>query len=291
MTPTPSKIVITIGGISVNVYSLPGATERSTPVSVLFFLHGRAQKAADYEWVAHSTLEYTDELRKKGGSQGQDLIVVLLDQRNHGDRTVDARANSGWKESPESNERHAIDMYAIYTGTSKDVSFLIDYLPSYLYPSGERTISQWLIGGISLGGHAAWYTLRHEPRINLSIPIIGCPDYLALMSGRAAEKGIPFEPPYIPKTFLALVKQQDPATVPYKAADASNPFYGKKILVLSGAEDKLVPWSASKEFVDNLNVGPDGAKEVTVAPGVGHECTKEMVRNMSRFIWEKALGI
>lgn len=81
MTPTPSKIVITIGGISVNVYSLPGATERSTPVSVLFFLHGRAQKAADYEWVAHSTLEYTDELRKKGGSQGQDLIVVLLVSR------------------------------------------------------------------------------------------------------------------------------------------------------------------------------------------------------------------
>lgn len=207
------------------------------------------------------------------------------------------------------------------------MSFLIDYLPSYLYPSGERTISQWLIGGISLGGHAAWYTLRHGmwprpscdvdralmsthraknqpehpyhrwaklPRIlagDFTDEHTGCPDYLALMSGRAAEKGIPFEPPYIPKTFLALVKQQDPATVPYKAADASNPFYGKKILVLSGAEDKLVPWSASKEFVDNLNVGPDGAKEVTVAPGVGHECTKEMVRNMSRFIWEKALGI
>ena len=61
--------------------------------------------------------------------------------------------------------------------------------------------------------------------------------------------------------------------------------------MLSGAEDKLVPWSASKEIVDNLNVGPDGVKEVVVAPGVGHECTKDMVKTMSKFIWEKALSV
>lgn len=120
---------------------------------------------------------------------------------------------------------------------------------------------------------------------------VGCPDYLALISDRAAQNGIPLEPPYVPKTFLALVAQQDPATAPYKAADTSNPFHGKKILVLSGAEDKLVPWSASKEFVDNLSVGPNGVKEVIVAPGVGHECTKDMVRQMAKFIWEKALAI
>lgn len=53
------------------------------------------------------------------------------------------------------------DIIDVVAGTSKDVSFLIDYLPSYLYPSGARTISQWLVGGISLGGHAAWYSLRH----------------------------------------------------------------------------------------------------------------------------------
>ena len=53
-----------------------------------------------------------------------------------------------------------IDPHLI-AGTSRDVSFLIDFLPSYLYPSGERTISQWFVGGMSLGGHTAWYTLRH----------------------------------------------------------------------------------------------------------------------------------
>ncbi|KAH9930068.1 Alpha/Beta hydrolase protein [Fomitopsis serialis] len=288
----PSKETIVIGGITVNVYSLPGATEPSAPVAVLFFLHGRTGKAGDCEWVAHSTLEWTDELRMSAGVQGQDLLVVTLDQRNHGDRTVDQRSNGGWRENPPArNDRHAVDMYAIFTGTSRDVSFLIDFLPSYLYPSGERTISQWLVGGISLGGHAAWYTLRHEPRVKLGIPVIGCPDYLGLMSDRAALNGIPFESPYIPQSFLTVVAQQDPATASYKAADSSNPFYGKKILVLSGADDKLVPWTASKEFVDNLNVGPEGAKEVIVAPGVGHKCTEDMVRAMSKFLWEQALGV
>ena len=52
----------------------------------------------------------------------------------------------------------------------------------------------------------------------------------------------------------------------------------------------MVPWSASKTFVDRLDVGPDGLKEVILEQGVGHECTKEMVRVMSQFIWEQALA-
>ena len=82
MAPTPSKEVINIGGVAANVYSLPGATETSTPVAVLFFLHGRTQRATDYEWVAYSTLDRTNELRGKAGKQGQDLIVVLLVRYN-----------------------------------------------------------------------------------------------------------------------------------------------------------------------------------------------------------------
>lgn len=45
-------------------------------------------------------------------------------------------------------------------GASLDVSFLMDFLPSYLFPNEERTISQWLISGISLGGHATWIILK-----------------------------------------------------------------------------------------------------------------------------------
>ena len=84
MTPaTFSRETITVGGIAVHVYSLPQVTEPSVPISVLFFLHGRTQKASDYEWVAHSTLEWTDKLRKEAGNPGRDLIVVLLVSQSH----------------------------------------------------------------------------------------------------------------------------------------------------------------------------------------------------------------
>lgn len=291
-----SKQTLNVGGIAVHVYSTPSATDASAPVSVLFFLHGRTGSAQDSEWVAESTLGWIDEQRKASGKSAEDLCDEVespsypQDQRNHGARVVDLHSNSGWREQPPAkNDRHALDMYAIHSGTARDVSFLIDFLPSYLYPSGERTVSSWLIGGISLGGHSTWYALRNEPRITLGVPIIGCPDYTALMTERAGLNGIPWEPPYIPRSLLDLIERYDPAAASYTVPDASNPFLGKKILVLSGGDDKLVPWSASKTFVDSLNVGLGGVKEVIVAPGVGHKCTREMVQAMSRFIWTEAL--
>ena len=46
-------------------------------------------------------------------------------------------------------------------GTAKDVSYLIDFLPAYLFPNNERPIAQWLVAGKSLGGHATWIALTH----------------------------------------------------------------------------------------------------------------------------------
>lgn len=146
-----------------------------------------------------------------------------------------------------------------------------------------------------------------EPRITLGIPIIGahnpssfaicaliictgCPDYIHLMSRRAQASGIAFEPPYIPKTFLALVQRNDPTAVPYTAADASNPFAGKKVLVLSGAADPVVPWESSDAFVKDLSVGPSGAKKVIVYEGVGHTCTDAMLQEMANFVWKHVLN-
>jgi len=87
-------------------------------------------------------------------------------------------------------------LFAIQTGTARDVSFLIDFLPAYLYPQAERKVVDWGIIGISLGGHSAWIVLNEEPRVTLGIPIIGCPDYLGLMEARAKEVGVPFGPYY-----------------------------------------------------------------------------------------------
>lgn len=46
-------------------------------------------------------------------------------------------------------------------GSARDVSFLTDFLPSYLFPYGENKVVEWGVVGISLGGHSAWLSMRH----------------------------------------------------------------------------------------------------------------------------------
>ena len=52
-----------------------------------------------------------------------------------------------------------VDVFA--AGTARDVSFLIDFLPSYVFPRDERTIVEWVVAGISLGGHSTWIALKN----------------------------------------------------------------------------------------------------------------------------------
>ncbi|KAI8970643.1 Alpha/Beta hydrolase protein [Trametes punicea] len=290
--PEPKIQMFVIGGITVNVYSQPKATKPDVPVAVMFLLHGRNGSALKMGEFVNGIYDEVHAHRRKHGGDAQDLYIATFDQRNHGKRLVDKKANQGWFDDPEqNNERHAIDMYAIQTGTAQDVSYLIDFLPSYLFPNEERKISQFLCVGKSLGGHATWIVLRNEPRIKVGVPIIACPDYLALMTRRAKSHKLPVGPPYFPKSLIDLIHRADPVVVPYTALDSSNPFLGKKILVLSGQDDKKVPWTSAKEFVDNLNVGQGGVKEVIVEPGVGHEFSPAMVKECARFVWQHALAM
>lgn len=125
--------------------------------------------------------------------------------------------------------------------------------------------------------------IHHESRS------AGCPDYLRLMTLRAKASNVAFEPPYIPASFLAYVQKEDPVAAPYTLSDASNPFLGKKILVLSGGDDPVVQWECSEAFVKDLEVGSQGAKKVIVYPGVGHECTPAMLKETADFVWDHVL--
>lgn len=67
--------------------------------------------------------------------------------------------------------------------------------------------------------------------------------------------------------------------------------WGKRILSLSGAQDKLVHGSFSKPFLSRLLVaepnGPGGKQEgleVHFIEGVGHEVTPEMVEEAGKWI-------
>ncbi|KAJ8697448.1 hypothetical protein PTI98_004255 [Pleurotus ostreatus] len=232
-----------VSGLNVKIYCHPSqsvceAFAPLPPVSVLFFLHGRGSSLAVVEPIIEKVVMIAHSDDKK-----RDLYVVGLDLRNHGRRLVNEQANMSWSEG---NPNHALDMYGIQLGTQRDLSHLIDFLPSHLFPHGERTIEQWGVAGISLGGHTAWLALAHEPRITFGIVILGCADYLALMSRRAAESEFELTPPtlpILPPSLVFLVRHVDPIYTPYTVNDSRNPFLGKKILVLRGAMDRIVPWT------------------------------------------------
>jgi pimeloyl-ACP methyl ester carboxylesterase len=127
-------------------------------------------------------------------------------------------------------------------------------------------------------------TIGADERISFGIPIIGCPDYLKLMEQRAAKFSIAVAPPFFPPSLVELVKRRDPAAKAFDREDGANPYLGKKVLVLAGGADPLVPWEASREFVERLEVGASGVKKAVVVAGVGHECTREMLVAAGEFV-------
>jgi len=272
---------IFVGGIPVDVHSHHDGSDSSLPVHALFLLHGRTFSTESVVPVARKILEAS---YAPGVNRKRDLIIIAYDHRNHGRRLVDPLRNEGWHKDPaRNNPQHAVDMYTIQTGTAHDLTFLIDHIPAYIYPQVERNIVEWGVAGISLGGHSVWIALTRDPRIQLGIPIIGCPDYTKLISQRARFFGVPLEAPHYPLHLKAYVDSYDPASFAFRENDATNPFLGKRILVLSGAKDKLVPWSASQEFVEGLEVG-DGVKKVVLEENAGHECTPSMIREAGLFV-------
>lgn len=259
-----------IGGLPVHVF---GLDRPLTPdVAVLFFLHGRLGKWED-------GIAFIEQLLSSYASSTLSLLVVTFDQRNHGHRLVSPRANMTWfeKDPAQANATHAMDMHSIQLGTARDCSLLVDYLPSYLFPRGARRIAEFACAGISLGGHATWLLLSEDPRIRVGCPIIGCPDFLPLMEGRAAGAKTPMTEDMFPHSLRAAVEKLDPKVD--RIAD-------KHVLVCSGSRDKLVPFARGAAFVDRLKTKAD----VTVNMyDCGHRCTKEMIDDLSKFLM-KNLG-
>lgn len=69
-----------------------------------------------------------------------------------------------WKKLGNAQPKHAQDMLAMQVGTANDVSFIADFLPSFLFPNGEASIAAWAVTGISLGGHSTWIVLKNGRR-------------------------------------------------------------------------------------------------------------------------------
>ncbi|OBZ72066.1 hypothetical protein A0H81_07457 [Grifola frondosa] len=78
---TPSKQVLVVGGITLNIYSQSKATTPDVPVTIMFLIHGRNGSAERMEGIAHSTLEAIHKQRKASRQPAQDLMIVTFVRR------------------------------------------------------------------------------------------------------------------------------------------------------------------------------------------------------------------
>ncbi|KAH9906975.1 hypothetical protein F4778DRAFT_606081 [Xylariomycetidae sp. FL2044] len=221
-----SQTTLPIAGLKVDIYGLGELPATATSVSCLWLHHPRLRRKEDMADIARQILSafHHQQQQNKNSSpscSSRGLIAVAFDQRNHGSRLIDDRANESWKKG---NGTHAQDMFGTVTGTVVDTLHLLDALEGYdLFgaaspkPSGtgpddddaalrspggggngggnsgerSRKIDQHIVLGVSLGGHSAWQTLFAEPRVTAGVLVIGCPDYMRLMQDRARKSKLP----------------------------------------------------------------------------------------------------
>lgn len=311
-----------VGGILVTVYGLEELARNPRAVTCLWFMHGRGDTQDSMAYTAAALLAAWNSHRRNDTQKG--LICVCFDQRNHGSRMVENTHNVSWKQG---NATHGPDMFTTYVGTAQDLSLLITQLPMYL----SVRIDEHLCGGVSLGGHASWVALLANPQIIGAIIVVGCPDYVRLMTDRAIRSKVPStlgtDPPGakflgsrdFPPALLTAVEQYDPAGillserfVPGRVNESSasipseaeqkrlrpilqRTLAGKKILCLSGGQDRLVPAACAQPLFTWLQKAIDAregwARDLNISlvdfvdPGAGHEFSAAMRTEAEKWLY------
>ncbi|KAF2020232.1 hypothetical protein BU24DRAFT_135618 [Aaosphaeria arxii CBS 175.79] len=280
-----SSETFTIAGILTTVHGLSELPPSTKSVACLWLLHPRLQTKETMAPIAAQVVTAWNKRITEGraGRHPTGLICASFDQRNHGSRLVDKLHNEAWRQG---NPRHAQDMFSCFQGTAADTSQLLTHIESYIFtaPGGPK-ITQNLVLGISLGGHAAWQCVLSDPRITSAVVGIGCPDYTRLMTDRArlskrttyvasATPGSSFLGSVdFPHALQEAIAKYDPAGLLLPSSfnpavpDALDPqpdkakldrckivlrerLHGKRILNLSGKVDKLVPYAAGLPFLN-----------------------------------------
>ncbi|KAI5303578.1 ATP-dependent DNA helicase chl1 [Ascosphaera pollenicola] len=290
-----SRHTMPIAGVQCDIYGLDELPSNAENVACVFLLHPRLGSRHNMEGMARLLIsDWTQRLDAGSVSLARKdtgLIAVAFDQRNHGTRLVDQLANESWRGG---NARHAQDMYATFQGTARDVSLLIDALPAYVFPRSDKQITTNMVLGVSLGAHASWSCILHDPRVTMAAIIIGTPDYGNLMADRARlsklQTWTASTPPgseflgseSFPPSLVQWLERQDPAEMllshlshpdaklPARAASLPGPteaeknviapivrrcLSGKQVILISGGADKLVPYAKGAPFLQWLKRG------------------------------------
>jgi pimeloyl-ACP methyl ester carboxylesterase len=141
------------------------------------------------------------------------------------------------------------------------------------YVDGIFNPTRFIIGGISLGGHVSWDVLAKDSRISAAVIVVGCPDLTSLLLDRLGGFTSPAEVP------AGTIEWPESISKLYLARDRNvTGITGKKILILNGAVDPLVPSRFSWSWVENY--GANNAVTFVEQEDTGHALTVEMVQKI-----------
>ena len=100
-----------ISGILITVFGIDELCSK-TQVVCLWLHHGRLGTQESVQPLArHIVQAWNARSRLMLSNSPKGLIAITFDQRNHGSRKIDERANKDWLSG---NKTHAQDMFSIY---------------------------------------------------------------------------------------------------------------------------------------------------------------------------------
>lgn len=156
-------------------------------------------------------------------------------------------------------------------GTVADVQTVITFLGSYV--DGVFAPTQFIVSGMSLGGHVSWDVLARDHRVGAAVIVVGCPDLTSLLLDRLGGYASPEDVPPGTSEWPMSVSQL------YAVRDGSvAAISDKKILILNGAVDPLVPSRFTRSWVENF--GPNNAVMFVEHANTGHTLSFDMVQKI-----------
>jgi hypothetical protein len=119
-----------MAGLLIDVYGLSELPPTATHISCLWLHHPRTKSKETMGDFAARCVAAWYSSEGGGGAQQQDhpgsrsrgLVALAYDQRNHGSRAVDEKANGSWREG---NAMHAVDMFGVVAGMVADQRVLL----------------------------------------------------------------------------------------------------------------------------------------------------------------------
>ncbi|KAG9128386.1 hypothetical protein FRC07_014800 [Ceratobasidium sp. 392] len=262
--------------ITAHIYTDP-IHSFSSKIAVLFLLHGHPSSARHMKPIVNGIFDLTTKMTETAfADSNQNLVIVTLDLKPADDQE-------------RLDESESERLYRQQERMAESVSALIDRLPSLLSPNYDKIFDTWMVAGVSLGAHAAWLAIDRDPRLSVCIPVIGSPDFLDIATQRSSSPGVPLVSSYMSSSIRNYIIKNDPVSRKRSPSQQTS-FMNKHVLALAGAQDGMIPLLATRAFLDRIDVGPAGTKRLVIQQGVGHQCTREMVREMAKLVWKVVLA-